>query len=96
MPTTSNVKRGLIIPNGDAGTHTSLLEVGWAVRMSVARSGVWSLSGPVVVVTGVVQVYLGQLVPQRHYFRARIHLNRATNGRYGAQSTISDHVSTQE
>ena len=96
MPTTSNVKRGLIIPNGDAGTHTSLLEVGWAVRMFVARSGVWSLSGPVVVVTGVVQVYLGQLVPQRHYFRARIHLNRAANGRYGAQSTISDHVSTQK
>ena len=34
------------------------------VRMFVARSSGWSLAGPVVVVTGVVQVYLGQLVAQ--------------------------------
>ena len=46
----------------------SLLEVGWMVRIFVARSGSGSLDGPVVVVAGVVEVYLGQLVAQGHYF----------------------------
>ena len=38
------------------------------VRMSVSRSGDGPLAGPVVVVTGVMYVYLGQLVAQRLCF----------------------------
>ena len=64
MSTASYVNRGLIIPNSNTATHNAAAEGRLNVRMFVARSGGGSLVGSVVVVTGVVQVYQGQLVAQ--------------------------------
>ena len=54
-----------VLPSQIATQHPYVAAGGrLGVRMFVARSGGGSLVGSVVVVTGVVQVYLGQLVAQ--------------------------------